>query len=136
VASYPIPDGGVCADIALARGDVYVTDTLLGRILRLGSGRERTLEVWSADPQLARGAFLRINGIAFGGARTLYTTNYRTGELFAVRIAPDGSAEPAELVLDAPMTNPDASGGAGDTCMSPRMGAGCHASTRAQGREP
>ena len=26
---YTMPDGGLCADIALARGDVYVTDTLL-----------------------------------------------------------------------------------------------------------
>ena len=34
-ASYEMPDGGVCADITLARGDVYVTDTLLGRIVRL-----------------------------------------------------------------------------------------------------
>jgi sugar lactone lactonase YvrE len=113
VASYPMPDGGVCADIALARGDVYVTDTLGGRIVRLtgtkpGSAEGGTLAVWSADPQLAGGAFLKINGIAFDGQRTLYTTNYSTGELFAVRIAPDGSAEPAvPIVLDTPMTNPD-----------------------------
>ena len=113
VASYAMPDGGVCADIALARGDVYVTDTLGGRIVRLtgikpGSAEGGTLAVWSADPQLAGGAFLKINGIAFDGERTLYTTNYSTGELFAVRIAPDGCAEPAvPIVLDTPMTNPD-----------------------------
>jgi hypothetical protein len=42
-ASYEVPDRGVCADIALAQGDVYITDTtdptaatrLPGRILRL-----------------------------------------------------------------------------------------------------
>lgn len=113
VASYPMPDGGVCADIALARGDVYVTDTLGGRILRLsgtapGSAAGGTLAVWSADPHLGGGAFLKINGIAFDGFRTLYTTNYSTGELFAVRIARDGSAEPAvRILLDTPMTNPD-----------------------------
>jgi sugar lactone lactonase YvrE len=106
-ASYPMPDGGVCADIALARGDLYVTDTLLGRILRLSSN-EKTLEVWSDDPQLARGAFLKINGIAFDEDRTLYTTNYSTGEPFAVGIAPNGRAEPAvPIALDTPMTNPD-----------------------------
>jgi sugar lactone lactonase YvrE len=104
-ASYPIPDGGLCADIALARGAVYVTDTLNGRILRLRGG---TLDVWSDDPQLARGGFLKINGIAFDGRRTLYTTNYSTGELFAVRIGPGGSAEGAvQIQLDTPMTNPD-----------------------------
>jgi sugar lactone lactonase YvrE len=112
VASYPIPDGGVCADIALARGDVYVTDTLGGRIVRLtglapGSAEGGTLAVWSADPQFGAG-FLKINGIAFDGNRTLYTTNYSTGELFAVRIARDGSADPAvPIVLDTPMTYPD-----------------------------
>ena len=64
--------------------------------------------MWSADPQLAGGAPLKINGIAFDGARTLYTTNYSTGELFAVGIARDGSARPARpVVLDTPMTNPD-----------------------------
>jgi hypothetical protein len=64
--------------------------------------------VWSADPKLGGGAFLKINGIAFDGHRTLYTTNYSTGELFAVRISRDGSAGPAvPILLDTPMTNPD-----------------------------
>ena len=92
-ASYPIPDGGLCADIALARGAVYVTDTLNGRILRLRRARG-TLEVWSDDQQFRdEESFLKINGIAFDGRRTFYTTNYSTGELFAVRIGPGGSAE-------------------------------------------
>ena len=113
VASYEMPDGGVCADIALAGGDVYVTDTVGGRIVRLTGGSASSanggaLKVWSADPQLAAGGPLRINGIAFDGDRTLYTTNYSTGELFAVGIAPNGHAEPAvPIALDTPMTNPD-----------------------------
>jgi sugar lactone lactonase YvrE len=110
-ASYPMPDGGVCADIALAGGDVYVTDTLNGRILRLTEiGDETKLVVWSADRQLAAGprGTLQINGITFDGRRTFYTTNYTTGELFAVGIAPDGSADPAvPIQLDTPMKNPD-----------------------------
>jgi sugar lactone lactonase YvrE len=111
-AAYPMPDGGVCADIALAKGDVYVTDTLMRRSLRIttdrGTAAGGTLVVWSADPLLAGGAFLKIGGIAFDGRRTLYTANYGTGELFALGIAPDGSAQPAEpIVLDTPMTNPD-----------------------------
>jgi sugar lactone lactonase YvrE len=104
-ASYPLPDGGLCADIALARGHVYVTDTALGRILRVRGGR---LEVWSNDPQLAGGAFLKINGIAFDGRRTLYTTNYSTGELFAVPILPGGAAGLATRIeLNEPMAFPD-----------------------------
>jgi sugar lactone lactonase YvrE len=113
VASYTMPDGGLCADIALARGDVYVTDTLGGRIVRLtgtkpGSAEGGTLAVWSDDPQLRdKESFLQINGIAFDGRRTFYTTNYSTGELFAVRIGAGGSAEPADRILDTPMTNLD-----------------------------
>jgi sugar lactone lactonase YvrE len=112
-ASYPMPDGGVCADIALVGRDVYVTDTAGGRIVRLtatdpGRATGGRIAVWSADPQLTGGVFPRINGIAFDGNRTLYTTNYSTGELFAVRIGPDGSAEPAvRIQLDTPMTFPD-----------------------------
>ena len=111
-ASYEMPDGGVCADIAIARGDLYVTDTLLGRILRLTtpdchSAQNGTLAVWSADRKLAGGAFLQINGIAFDGDRTLYTTNYSTGELFAVRIRPGGAARPAVEIHIEPMAFPD-----------------------------
>jgi len=108
-ASYPVPDGGLCADIALARGDVYVTDTLLGRILRLNRAHGGSLEVWSADPQFHRdGPFLQINGIAFDGRRTLYTTNYSTGELFAVPILPGGVAGPAvRIELNEAMAFPD-----------------------------
>jgi sugar lactone lactonase YvrE len=114
-ASYPMPDKGVCADIALVGGDVYVTDTAVGRIDRV-SGLERgradggKIALWSTDPQLGRGGEgqLQINGIAYDGAHTLYTTNYSTGELFAVAIEPDGSAADAQpIALNQPMTNPD-----------------------------
>jgi sugar lactone lactonase YvrE len=115
VASYTMPAGGVCGDITLAGSDVYVTDTVGGRIVRLTgidpvSANGGALTVWSADPQLAAGPpmTLQINGITFDGDRTLYTTNYTTGELFAVGIAPDGSAEPAvPIELDKPLNNPD-----------------------------
>ena len=113
-ASYAMPIGGVCADITLAQGDLYVTDTLGNRILRLTTPDPRSanggsLTVWSDDPLLTAGVgFPGINGIAFDGHRTLYTTNYSTGELFAVRIGSSGAAEPAvPILLDAPLTNPD-----------------------------
>lgn len=112
-ASYLMPERGVCADIALVHGNVYVTDTAAGRIDRV-TGLERgradggTIAVWSADPQFGGGGPLKINGITFDGIRTLYTTNYSTGELFAVTIPPGGSPAPARpIVLDTPMANPD-----------------------------
>ena len=108
-----MPGGGVCADIALARGDVYVTDTAGGRLVRLTTSEHRltsgaSIAVWSDDPKLAGGGPLKINGIAFDGHRTLYTTNYSTGELLAVAIARDGSARAArQITLNTHMTNPD-----------------------------
>jgi sugar lactone lactonase YvrE len=110
-ASYAMPVGGVCADITLAWGDLYVTDTLGDRILRLmtpdPNGAEGgSFTVWSSLPDGP--AFPGINGIAFDGRQTLYTTNYSTGELFAVRIGSSGAPEPAvPILLDTPLTNPD-----------------------------
>ncbi len=113
VASYTVPDGGVCGDITLARGDVYITDTLLGLLFQLttpspAAAAGGTLALWSADPALHGAGFLQINGIAFDGAHTLYTTNYSTGQLLRIAIQRDGTAGPA-TVLPTPraFTTPD-----------------------------
>jgi hypothetical protein len=125
LAEYPLPDQGVCADIALARGDVYVTDTSVpfvadpaepprpGRILRLRTSSSfapapGALTVWSDDPALTGpNPGLQVNGIASDG-RYVYTSNYGTGELLRVRIRADGSAAAAERFrLEAPFTFPD-----------------------------
>lgn len=128
-AHYELPDRGVCADIAGAHGDVYITDTtdptaptpLPGRILRLTTPRPSqadggTLTVWSADALFTRPAPsapsfplpIQINGIAFDGISTLYTTNISTGELLRVRIKLDGSAAPATVIdLDRDLVVPD-----------------------------
>jgi hypothetical protein len=112
VASYTVPSGGVCADIAFARGDIYVTDTLLGLVFKLTTRPRHadggTLAVWSADPAFKGAGFLQINGIAFDGARTFYTTNYSTGELLRVAINPDGTAGAATVIpTSRPLTTPD-----------------------------
>jgi hypothetical protein len=128
-ANYELPDRGVCGDIAVAHGDVYITDTtdptaatrLPGRILRLTTPRPRradqgTLTVWSADPLFTRPALsapsfpleIQINGIAFDGISSLYTTNLSSGELLRVRIRLDGSAAPATMIdLDRDLVVPD-----------------------------
>jgi hypothetical protein len=126
-ATYQVPDRGVCADIALAHGDVYITDTTdpiagtPGRILRLttpqpGRADGGTLRVWSEDPLFTRPTppvpsfplNVQINGIAFDGISTLYTTNLSTGELLRVRISLDGSAAPATVIhLDRELVVPD-----------------------------
>jgi hypothetical protein len=122
VASYTVPDRGVCADIALVRGDVFITDTvdptaqpaLPGRILKLttpsrASAVGGTLGVWSADPAFTEPTGgLQINGIAYDGRNAVYTTNYSAGTLVRVGIAPDGSALPAtKVTLPRVLQNPD-----------------------------
>ncbi|MFC4592316.1 SMP-30/gluconolactonase/LRE family protein [Sphaerisporangium corydalis] len=121
VAGYTLPDGGVCADLTLARGAVYLTDTTNptaspqapGRILRLTTpspvtATGGTLSVWSSDPLFTNGPGLQINGIAFDGVRSFYTTNYASGDLLQVDIAADGSARPAKLLdFGQHFVNPD-----------------------------
>jgi len=113
---------GVCADIALARGDVFVTDTTSpaateqrrSRILRvdmpsLFRATGGSLAEWSRDPAFTGpGPALQINGIASDGLSNLYTTNYSTGELIKVPILGDGSAGAAvKFNLGEPFTFPD-----------------------------
>jgi len=113
VASYTVPGGGVCGDITLARGEVYITDTLLGLLFKLttpapGLAGGGTLSLWSADPAFKGVGFLQINGIAFDGGRTFYTTNYSTGQLLRVVIKPDGTADAATLIQTPRLfTDPD-----------------------------
>ncbi|MFC7549980.1 hypothetical protein [Plantactinospora sp. GCM10030261] len=122
VATYTVPDRGVCADIALVRGDVFITDTvdptvspaLPGRILKLTtpsrySAVGGTLSVWSADPAFTQPTGgLQINGIAYDGGSSIYTTNYSGGRLVRVDIAADGSAKPAVVIpVSRPLQNPD-----------------------------
>ncbi|GIH08073.1 hypothetical protein Rhe02_61400 [Rhizocola hellebori] len=111
-ASYPVADEGLCADLALANGDVYVTDATdptavplrPARLLRLRTPDPRqptggVLSVWSADPLFTgQGGTLQIDGIAFDGGSTIYLTNVSTGQMLKVGIARDGSALPAAEV--------------------------------------
>jgi hypothetical protein len=120
---------GVSAPTSQWHGDVYLTDTtdptaatrLPGRILRLttprpGQADQGTLTVWSSDPLFTRPApsapsfplAIQINGIAFDGSSTLYTTNLSSGELLRVRIRRDGSPAPATVIdLDRHLVVPD-----------------------------
>lgn len=122
VASYTVPDRGVCADIVLVGAGVFITDTvdptqspaLPGRILKLttpspSSATGGTLTVWSVDPAFTQPTGgLQINGIAYDGKSSIYTTNYSSGRMVRVDIAEDGSAKPAvEVSLSRPLQTPD-----------------------------
>jgi hypothetical protein len=99
-ASYDLPGGGFCNDLAMdSKGTIYVTDSLAARVLRLRRGAT-TLEVWAQGGDLAAGASgLTINGIALDGDQTLYVSKV-DAEVYLVRIsvATDGSAGPTQRV--------------------------------------
>jgi len=74
-ASYPLPDGGHCNDLAQdAQGAVYVTDSFHPRILRLSPGAT-ALAVWKQDSLLAGpGPYPGLNGIAIDDRRHVYAS--------------------------------------------------------------
>jgi len=83
----------MCNDIAVAAdGAVYVTDTTSSHILRWRPG-EAALELWLADPALAReGGASGLDGLAFGGDGNLYVNNFQSNMLARVTVQPDGTA--------------------------------------------
>ena len=114
-ASYPMPEDGYCNDLVQDKsGNLYVTDSLHPRILRLAPGKA-ALAVWKEDPALSTGDQYFLNGIALDGANHLYVSavmavNY----LLRVDIGASGEAGPA-MRIAAPrvMKNVDAIRSAG-----------------------
>lgn len=86
IKTFAFPGGGLCNDIALKGQDVYVTDTINGRVLKLAAGRD-VLTQWyindKTDPSL--------DGLVWQG-NTLYTNTYNGNHLIAVPMRSDGSA--------------------------------------------
>lgn len=98
----------ICNDIAVADdGSVYVTDTGASQVLRWQPGAD-ALEVWTSDAVLQAPAGGGLDGIAFGRDGQLYLNNVRSGELFRVTTAADGSAATiSKLTLSRPLVRPD-----------------------------
>lgn len=102
-ASYPMPAGAVCNDIAVAdNGTAYASDTAGAKIFMLKKGAS-ALEQAAADPLLA-GA----DGVAFGDKNTLYVNSVTAGKLIRLDLGPDGKAtKVTELKLSGPLGAPD-----------------------------
>jgi hypothetical protein len=100
--TYKFPDGGLCNDfVAAADGTLYVTDTTLGRIIRLKPGATDP-DVWASDQ-----ALVGVDGIAFAGGK-LYVNNVFKNLLQRIDIKPDGSAGAiTTLQLSASLSGPD-----------------------------
>ena len=106
MADYPFPaDSGpaLCNDITIdANGDVYASDTVGARILRLRSGGS-ALEYWGASEH-----FAAIDGLSFGPGGALYANSIQRNTLMRVGKGADGSFGAVELLeTSAPLGGPD-----------------------------
>lgn len=105
-ASYPFPESlgpAMCNDMAIAaNGDVYASEMLGGRILRLPDGGEGW-EVFAEDEQLGT-----IDGIAIGDDGTIYANAIQRGTLLRVDVDAEGDfAGVVPLNLSRPIDTPD-----------------------------
>lgn len=93
-ASYPMPDKGYCNDLALdSHGNVYVTDSLNPRVLRLGPS-DKALHLWKQDPAFAAGKDgYNLNGIAIDRDQHVYVSLVTAAaQLLRIDVLPNGDA--------------------------------------------
>ena len=71
---YLMPDSGYCNDVAQDEaGNIYVTDSLHPRIMRLRPG-ESALSVWKEDSAFSTGGEFHLNGIALDRRGRVYVS--------------------------------------------------------------
>lgn len=106
VSSYPLDTGegpAMCNDMTIAaNGDVYATETLGGRIMRLAGGRD-LFEVWATDPE-----FASADGIALAEDGTLYMNAIQRNNLVRANVDAAGNFAGATVLTPSrPMGGPD-----------------------------
>lgn len=107
VNALELPDGGFGNDLALApNGDVLVTDSRNGRVLRLASGSDR-FEILVEDARLAPIGGVGVGGIARAPDGTLVLGNYGSGRLYVLDPVGVGPERLREIALPRLIENPD-----------------------------
>jgi hypothetical protein len=105
IASYPLAVDGpaMCNDMTIAaNGDVYASEMLGGRILKLESGGE-AFESWAVSPE-----FASIDGIAFSSDGTLYANAIQRNTLLHVSMDDAGGFAGVEVLeTSQPLNAPD-----------------------------
>jgi len=101
LASYAFPGGGHCNDIAPRNGEIYVTDTSNGRILKLAKGADALSEWYRQEDR-------SLDGLVWTRDGKLYTNTYSTHHLIRIDLNPDGSAgKGVVLETSEPLYQPD-----------------------------
>lgn len=93
-ASYDLPGGGYCNDLALGReGRIYVTDSLHPRVLQLADVAGQ-LQPWAEDKRFcAGGTGFCLNGVTVDPAGTVYVSTVdASADLFKVSVGAKGEA--------------------------------------------
>ena len=109
VASYPLGVAGaaqspmMCNDMTVApNGDVYASEMLGGRVLRLANGGQ-AFAVWASDP-----AFASADGIVWGGDGQLYVTAIQRNQLVRANRDATGAFTSATVIQTSrPISSPD-----------------------------
>ncbi len=104
-ATYPLNVEGpaMCNDMTVAaNGEVYATETLGGRILKLANGGA-AFESWAVDPE-----FASIDGISFSSDGTLYANAIQRNTLLRIGIEDNGLFDNVEVMQTSrPLQGPD-----------------------------
>lgn len=109
-SSIDFPGRAICNDLTLgAGGDLYMTDSFGGGILKVAAGANEVTP-WTKPDAFAGAAQGEhsVNGIVWDGKASLYTVRTDRGEMFRVPIGEGGAAgAPVKIVLDQPLDGPD-----------------------------
>ncbi|RDD82976.1 hypothetical protein DVJ77_05165 [Dyella tabacisoli] len=109
--SYPMPDKGYCNDLAQdSHGNLYVTDSLNPRVLRLAPD-DKALHIWKQDPAFNAGKEgYNLNGIAIDRDQHVYVSLVTAAaQLLRIDVQANGDAA-AVTQIDMPrmLKNADA----------------------------
>ncbi|MFN3945240.1 MAG: hypothetical protein ACK4K7_09950 [Allosphingosinicella sp.] len=102
-----LPEGGFGNDLALAPdGTLYITDSRLGRVLRVRPGAQ-TFDVVVEDQRLSHVDGIGAGGIARAADGTLVIGNYGAGNLYVLEGPETARPSLRALPLPRPLENPD-----------------------------
>ena len=97
----------LCNDMTVADdGNVYVTDSLAPRILKISPGAKE-LDVFLEDKRFQPPNGAGLDGIAFGADGNMYVNTFHGGELFRIDVKDGKAGAITKLATSRPISLPD-----------------------------